>query len=480
MVQAAPGSGKTTNIQHMWSLLPDVPTVYLVFGKSNQLYAESVLPQKDGSSIMTLNSLGARAIYSNHGRTALDTKKVADIVKRTIVKCNLYYVSKSTTERNDNSYALVRAVNTAKMYSITNLLAEDTFNEMVSLYDLDVYEGIYEDTREILRISDEMVSTIDFNDQIRLPVIHGMTMPFFKHALNDEVQDYSPIQALLVASLSAEKYVFVGDNRQSIYGFRGAMNDSMEYLRHRFNCDVLPLSISYRCPVSVVNEAKKVYPLDIEAWDKATNGTVQVISERESIDHLMEFLSQSDKENIDKGERWKDTLILCRVNRPLISLAFDLLREMIPCYVVGRGIEQGLLSLIKKMKVVTVGELIKALSIWLDKERAIAFEKEDEGRLARAQDKVESVSLFCERCHEDDHVSMVSSMIKDIFDNGNGVCLSTVHKAKGAQAKYVFLLDYGLFGSAMKRAKKAWQREQEKNVLYVAITRAQEVLTYLY
>jgi DNA helicase-2/ATP-dependent DNA helicase PcrA len=366
------------------------------------------------------------------------------------------------------------------MYSIDHLLSEDTFNEMVSLYDLDTYEGIYEDTREILALSDAMLSTIDFNDQIRLPVIHGMSMPVFKHALNDEVQDYSPIQALLVASLNAEKYAFVGDNHQSIYGFRGAMNDSMEYLRERFNCDVLPLSISYRCPVSVVKEAQKVYPLDIESWSEASNGTVQVISERESIDHLMDFLSQSTIENMDKGERWSNTLILCRVNKPLISLAFDLLREMIPCYVVGRGIEQGLLSLIKKMKVVSVGELVKALHIWLDKERAIAFEREDEGRLARAQDKVESISLFCDRCQESDSVSMVSSMIKDIFDNGNGVCLSTVHKSKGTQAKYVFLLNYGLFGSAMKRAKKAWQREQERNVLYVALTRSQELLTYLY
>ena len=57
------------------------------------------------------------------------------------------------------------------------------------------------------------------------------------------------------------------------------------------------------------------------------------------------------------------------------------------------------------------------------------------------------------------------------------VTLSTIHKVKGLEFPTVFLLDWHLLPSRF--AKAAWQRTQEKNLQYVAITRAMERLVYI-
>jgi superfamily I DNA/RNA helicase len=66
-----------------------------------------------------------------------------------------------------------------------------------------------------------------------------------------------------------------------------------------------------------------------------------------------------------------------------------------------------------------------------------------------------------------------------VFDQGKGVCLSTVHKAKGLEAQRALLLQHELYGVFAGRAKQRWQREQERNALYVALTRAKQELVYM-
>jgi superfamily I DNA/RNA helicase len=54
-----------------------------------------------------------------------------------------------------------------------------------------------------------------------------------------------------------------------------------------------------------------------------------------------------------------------------------------------------------------------------------------------------------------------------------------VHKAKGLEAERAFLLEHTLHESFTQRARHQWQKEQEKNILYVAITRAKQQLVYM-
>lgn len=83
----------------------------------------------------------------------------------------------------------------------------------------------------------------------------------FQYILIDEFQDISPMQYEIVSLLAApENNLFiVGDDDQSIYGFRGASPDSM----HQFQTDYpgaaqILLSTNYRCHRQIVDAAGKV------------------------------------------------------------------------------------------------------------------------------------------------------------------------------------------------------------------------------
>jgi len=60
-----------------------------------------------------------------------------------------------------------------------------------------------------------------------------------------------------------------------------------------------------------------------------------------------------------------------------------------------------------------------------------------------------------------------------------GIKLSSIHKAKGLEAHRVFFLRPKGGECPHPMAKTGWQRGQEQNLLYVAITRAIEELVYV-
>jgi DNA helicase II / ATP-dependent DNA helicase PcrA len=60
-------------------------------------------------------------------------------------------------------------------------------------------------------------------------------------------------------------------------------------------------------------------------------------------------------------------------------------------------------------------------------------------------------------------------------DKIQGIVLSTVHKIKGLEADRVFIIRPDLLPM---QTPKAWQAMQEKNLEYVAVTRARLELIY--
>lgn len=452
IVQACPGAGKTTNIKHLWSL-DNKPTCYLVFNKHNQLSADAQMPKKQGSNVLTLNGLGHRCITSNVGRVTVDDSKVMSIIKN-----HIHYASKH--RRYAKWDTLKRVVKMAKSHLLSDDIGEREYQDMLDMYDLDSYDGMRHDLVKVLGISDNIITTIDYNDQLRLPVIHNMHMQVYSNVLGDEVQDFNPLQAKLVSMIDAERYVFVGDRHQSVYGFRGAMNDSMLYLKEHFNCVELPLSITYRCPQAVVQQAAEIYD-DIEVWDQAEGGTVYSSLDHTSLTYDM------------------NTLVLCRMNRPLISLAFTLLKQGVACHVRGRDIGEGMVRLIKRQEAQSISQLIDRMSEWKETEVYKAQIKGDEHKLQSVHDKYDSVMLFCEQVSLHEPVDVVISKISELFEQGRGVCLSTVHKAKGLEADRCYLLDYPLFDLFAAKQRQPWQFEQERNIKYVAVTRAKQELVYM-
>ena len=74
----------------------------------------------------------------------------------------------------------------------------------------------------------------------------------------------------------------------------------------------------------------------------------------------------------------------------------------------------------------------------------------------------------------------VTSHIDNLFadDAVDAIILATYHRSKGREWNRVYLFEHAT-RCPSKAAKQAWQKGQEANLAYVAITRAKKVLTFI-
>ena len=92
-------------------------------------------------------------------------------------------------------------------------------------------------------------------------------------------------------------------------------------------------------------------------------------------------------------------------------------------------------------------------------------------------DKVRAIKVIAKDLKTTEAViNRIETIFKD--DQKDGICLSTVHKAKGLESDRVFIIreDKFLLPHCMR---KAWMAEQEYNLVYVAYTRAKKYLGFV-
>jgi superfamily I DNA/RNA helicase len=252
--------------------------------------------------------------------------------------------------------------------------------------------------------------------------------------------------------------VAVGDERQAIYGWRGAANDSMARMAKDLRMRSLPLHVSYRCPRAVVAVAQR-YVSHIQAHDAAPMGTV--IEEAKPVDEL----------DVRSGD-----MVLCRTTAPVVRTAWALLRAGTPAVVLGRDIGAGIHALVKRLKPKDLADLDVRLSAWLTKETAKADKADDPARKESAEDRAATVRVFAGMVETLEEMrAKIDETFKDAKTDTVVTCC-TIHKAKGLEAERVFVLDWHKMPP--KWATKDWMLEQETNLMYVAVTRAKAHLQF--
>ena len=99
------------------------------------------------------------------------------------------------------------------------------------------------------------------------------------------------------------------------------------------------------------------------------------------------------------------------------------------------------------------------------------------GEAAGNEDRCETLIIIAENVDSDD-VEKVKAAITKIFSKqNNALPLSTIHRVKGQEYERVFILDRSLIPS--NYAIDDWQKQQEQNLLYVAITRSMDKLFFI-
>jgi len=314
---------------------------------------------------------------------------------------------------------------------------------------------------------------ISFDDMVYLPVALDLPVPQFRLCFIDEAQDFNAAQLeLLLRARGDGIAIWVGDERQAIYGFTGADCDSFRNIEVRTGALRLPLSICYRCAQSIVRLAREIVP-SIEAAPDAPAGTVVTdLTEDQVLEMAAGHYRRTPRDPF---------LILCRVNAPLIAAAFDLIRRGVPARVKGRDIGQQLtraLDAMAKVKGFSFLRLPEYCEHWRKVKLSSLIGREGtEMQQAAVNDWADSVLAVYEaaRLRGATDVGEMRAYIANLFtDEDGGIVLSSIHKAKGLESRRVGILRPDLIPHPM--ARQDWEQGQERNLAYVAVTRAREEL----
>lgn len=310
-------------------------------------------------------------------------------------------------------------------------------------------------------------TVIDHDDMLYAPIAYNMRMFRNDWFFMDEDQDANVARrelAKMMLQPRSGRFFGVGDKHQAIYAFTGASSESIDRIVEEFNCKRLKLTVTYRCPRSVVDYVHR-WVRHIEAHSSAPEGAVTTLA-----------LDPASKDPWYVQRRPDDTdAVLCRYTKPLIETAYGMLKHGISCKVEGRDIGKGLISLATRWKVRTLDTLDAKLERFLVREVAKARAKRNEKREQDARDKVDALRVIIDRCQGlgQHDVACVVDQIRSIFDdNVSGVItLATGHKSKGREWPAVFWLT-----TMDRQGNKQWEHEAELNIKYVIGTRAMKEL----
>ena len=215
-------------------------------------------------------------------------------------------------------------------------------------------------TARIMKLYEERLlayQAVDFDDLIGLPLRLLSEHPHvahkwqrqLKHVLVDEYQDTNATQYELLKLLVGPQGIFtaVGDDDQSIYGWRGATLDNLKRLPQDYpNLKVIPLEQNYRSTSAILRAANNVIQLNPKLfpktlWSDLGEGEPVKVTECDNEEHEAERavgrLNAIHAGLVSKGQDadWHNFAILYRANHQARPFEQALRKANIPYKVSG-------------------------------------------------------------------------------------------------------------------------------------------------
>ena len=469
VISAVAGSGKTTTIIQAATLIPkNKEVLFLAFNKSIVTELSEKLLLYKNIEVKTLHSHGLASLKNRY-----------KFIR--VLTCNRFF---KTVKEQSTTFSKVLSVdspsemiytynrNSLKLLDLCriNLIYSNEIDKIKSIAEMYSIECIADEINFVsylLKTAYDFPENkcIDFTDMLSLSTTNEMVkyVKKYDYIFIDECQDLSTAQrALMLNSLKKDgRFIAVGDRKQAINGFAGATCNSFDLLVNLPNTKEFPLSVNYRCGKKIIDLVKDIVP-NIEPYKNSIEGTIN---------------EKNDFSGLQNGD-----MVLCRITSPLVGLCLKLWKKNITAYVKGSDICDSLLSIIYKANVYSVTQLFDKLDA--EKENLVknlsdkgVKKPTDTLAYLNFKDKIECIECIAQRT-KSNNVSDVVNEIKTIFkdiENNKAVCLSTVHKAKGLEADNVWIILPDKLPLNRKN-QKAWEKEQEFNLKYVAYTRAKKVL----
>lgn len=346
MVLGTPGSGKTTviinrvnNLIYEYNVKPENILVITFTRAAAESMEERFLEltglKETKVRFGTFHSFFYWVVRTAYGSTAqlsvLDENK-----KRTVIKDIL----KSLNTEEYNSDETIRGI------------LSDLGNMACNMIDIEYYHSKNMSDELFYRIYHEYEEYkkkngfLDFDDMVsqcynllkdRQDILEAIRN-LYPYILVDEYQDTNRVQYEILKLLAhpRDNLYVVGDDDQSIYGFRGARPDIMKLFEKEFpGAKIIGLSYNFRCPEEIVDFSTKIISKNEGRFEKSlksnvsTKGTVSICKVPDIKSENTELVKKI-KSDREAGIGYSDMAILYRTNAQPRSLIYKLRQEGIP------------------------------------------------------------------------------------------------------------------------------------------------------
>ncbi len=351
LVFAGAGSGKTRVLTYKIAYLinelglpPENILAVTFTNKASQEMKSRVSDLVDsnisGIHIGTFHSVSARILRKEIGLLGYtndfiiyDQQDTKMVVKNTIKKLDL------DTKQFDPKSMQIK-ITTAK----NSLQSVNYIENTIENYSDEKFHQIYSEYQKELKSN----NCLDFDDLLLLPIElfnnHPNRLKYyqdkFKYVLVDEYQDTNKPQFQFIHALSSiHKDIFVvGDDDQSIYGWRGADISNILNFQEAFGeSTIIKLEQNYRSTQTILSAAwavvsKNVNRADKKLWTENKEG--------ENIEIIESFDERHEARNILKGiskskEKLSELAILYRTNSQSRSIEDELRKSGTPYTIIG-------------------------------------------------------------------------------------------------------------------------------------------------
>jgi DNA helicase II / ATP-dependent DNA helicase PcrA len=516
IIDAVAGAGKTTTIMECARFVQDKSKI--LFCAFNNSIASEIAKKFQNLglnevTVKTIHALGRQILQDNNNSgqpLRLEQNKYKELLKdnaviekikphyQNIIRINGLEVDGVDDGRNFAINNLVNRINSRLIDIIQKFRATLTKEDVNEFENLVIHFGIFNDIEvgkknfkqevgeyfEAHKILLEVGNTlsnrtmiIDYTDMLYLPYKwNQQPVRKYEFLFIDECQDLSKSQFAVAAKYGRKdgRILAVGDPRQSIYGFTGADIDSFNRVKEFTKATELPLTTCFRCPKKIIDLAKTIRE-DI-IGTKKDDGLIKTIR----LDEVIEEAKPGD-------------LIISRLRSPIVILVFHFIDKNIKIQIHEdevREIINEIKSIFKHNELTVViskltndFEQLKTdvINRWLyiikknaeritdSVERNLFIDKEKEYLEAKLNFLHKKYEQWKNNCFT---INDILLRIKGyISATNNAIKLSTIHRAKGLESDRVFILNYDEL-PYYRLQQKEWERIQELNLKYVAVTRA--------
>lgn len=473
VVEASAGSGKSYTLIKSLDYIPNDKSILLAAFNRDIVNELKRKVSRDNVSSFTMHSLGLLMLIRNFGiKGDVDEFKYTSYIRQNVKKFSLSYPNLPSKDRKKYLNNVKQYVDFGRYYLCT---CEKDLDFVEERYDIDTLGDEKSFALMVMEWGKGHLTTIDYTDMIWLPNALNVSPKGlqYDYIMIDECQDMNKAERELIMKCMkmGTRICSFGDKNQCLYAFSGADPNSFDALCSIPNTVKLPLSISYRCGKNIIKLAQTIVPT-IEEFKDNVDG---------------EVIRGCTLKDLESGD-----MVLCRNNAPLVSAYMELINMGKKAFIRGKDMGIKLKVYVKSMETERLNfnsrkdglenrmynDFIKEMYEIMDKHGIDEMEAINSAKLLSKLDMIMTIEGMCKKLSTTKElIDTIDSIFGGDEDSGDGIGLSTIHKAKGLEADNVYILCESLMPS--KSAKQDWEKLQEKNLIYVSYTRAKKKLGFL-